>query len=84
MRLDREAERARLQALADKGLSQGQAAALLGVTRNTVGGRARDCGVRFHGPIFRGGGCNSEQALKGWTTRRARMPQERTPQERRP
>ncbi|MDP1642751.1 MAG: hypothetical protein Q8L59_11255 [Phenylobacterium sp.] len=79
MTLDRNAERERLQALADLGLSQRQAAALLGVTKNTVTGRARDCGVRFQAPPFRGGGCNSQQARKGWATRRARASHEARP-----
>lgn len=67
------AMRAQLQPLADAGLSTAGAALLLGVTRNTVIGRARDCGVRFNGPRPKTGGCNREQALQGWSTRRARM-----------
>lgn len=62
----------RLRALAQAGLSTAQAAGLLGVTRNTVIGRARDRGIRFHGAPFIGGGCNSEQARRGAETRRAR------------
>lgn len=61
-----------LQALADEGLSTAQAAERLGVTRNTVGGRARDLGVRFCGAYRPGPGCNAQQAAKGWATRRAR------------
>lgn len=72
--LDRDKIRAELQPLADAGLSAGAAALLLGLTRNTVIGRARDCGVRFKGPQPRTGGCNREQALRGWATRRARRP----------
>ncbi|WP_309628766.1 hypothetical protein [Brevundimonas sp.] len=68
------AMRTQLQPLADAGLSTAGAALLLGVTRNTVIGRARDCGVRFDGPRPKTGGCNREQALRGWATRRARTP----------
>ncbi len=64
---------ATLRALAAAGLSARQAAGLLGVTRNTVIGRARDRGVAFRGPCRPGTGCNSEQALRGWATRRARQ-----------
>jgi hypothetical protein len=69
-------ETERLRALAAAGLSLAQAAQRLGVTRNTVIGRARDRGVRFNGPQFVGGGCNSDQALKGWATRRERAVRE--------
>jgi len=68
------AMRAQLQPLAEAGLSTRGAALLLGLTRNAVIGRARDCGVRFDGPRPKTGGCNREQALQGWATRRARMP----------
>lgn len=74
--LDRALIRAQLQLLADAGLSTAGAALLLGVTRNTVIGRARDCGVRFNGPRPKTGGCNREQALRGWATRRARRSRE--------
>jgi hypothetical protein len=70
---DRAAERARLAALAAEGLSMAQAARALDLTRNAVVGRARDLGVRFQGAPVIGGGCNSEQARRGWQTRRARM-----------
>ncbi len=70
--IDREAERGRLAPLADAGLSAREAATILGLTKNAVLSRARTCGVKFRGPLFRGGGCNSAQARNGWATRRAR------------
>ncbi len=39
----------RLRAMAAEGLSTAQAARILGVTRNTVIGRARDYRIGFHG-----------------------------------
>jgi hypothetical protein len=71
--VDRDAERRRLAALAAEGLSQAQAARALGLTRNAVVGRARDFEIRFQGSPFIGGGCNPEQARRGWQTRRARQ-----------
>lgn len=68
-----------LQAMAEAGLSMSQAARRLGVTRNTVTGRARDYGIRFRGqPPARVGGCDSAQARKGWETRRARAAHDRS------
>lgn len=62
----------RIAALAAQGLSTAQAAKRLGLTRNAVAGRARDNGIKFHGPQFVGGGCDSDAALRGWETRRSR------------
>ncbi len=69
--IDVEAERARLAPLAAAGLSARGAALLLGLTKNTVLGRARACGIQFAARPTPGPGCNSDQARKGWATRRA-------------
>lgn len=63
---------AELRPLAEAGLSARQAAQRLGVTRNTVIGRAWRRGIHFAGAPVNGGGCNSAQARAGWATRRAR------------
>lgn len=61
-----------IRACASSGLSMTQTGRLMGWTRGQVAGRASKIGVRFNGPpVFRGG-CNSEQAHRGWATRRAR------------
>lgn len=71
-RIDYEAERARLAPLAAAGLSARAAGLLLGLTKNTVLARGRACGITFRGEPVPAPGCNSDQARKGWATRRAR------------
>lgn len=59
-----------LRRWARKGLSFADVAQIIGCSRGAVASRARRAGVQFRG-AFSGGGCNREQALKGWETRRA-------------
>ncbi|MFZ5719238.1 MAG: hypothetical protein ACOY5Y_07190 [Pseudomonadota bacterium] len=69
---DRAALASVLLPLAGAGFSAAQAAARLGVTRNTVIGVARDYGVAFAGAQVPGPGCDPAAARRGWATRRAR------------
>lgn len=59
---------------ADRGLSMSRVADLIGKSRSAVASIARRYEITFHGEQTVGGGCNSEQALRGWETRRARTP----------
>ena len=61
-----------LRILADIGLSKSQAAKVLGMPKGSVITRARIAGITFNGPRVVGPGCTSDQARKGWETRRSR------------
>lgn len=65
-------ESAVISVLARYGLSMRQAGDLIGKSRSAVASIARRNGFRFHGEQTVGGGCNTQQALKGWETRRTR------------
>lgn len=61
-----------IRILARVGLSKSQAAVVLGMPKGSLITRARIAGITFNGPRKIGPGCTSEQARKGWETRRAR------------
>lgn len=65
-------ESAVVSVLADFGFSMRKAGDLIGKSRSAVAGIAKRNGLRFRGAQTIGGGCNTEQALRGWETRRAR------------
>lgn len=59
-----------LRTLAEAGLSTRDAAVVLCIPRGSVITRARIAAIPFQGANRPGPGCSSDQARKGWETRR--------------